>query len=462
MGKKLPVAIGRMYDVSICDLSHDGLGIARIEGFLVFVKDALPGERVVARITNVKKNYGHADAIDKINRAAARITPLCSVFEECGGCQIQHLDYPSQLEFKKNIVIRNMQKFAKIENPPVLDVIGPNDPWRYRNKTQVPFGINANGEIVAGFYKSRSHEIIDLSCCHVQTRVADEIIAAVKKCACEFGLPPYNESQNEGVLRHVVIRIGFKTDQIMVIFVTKTPYLPHKKLLCQHLTSQFPNIKSIAHNVNPHVTNVIFGDETNTICGEDYIADSLDGLDFLISPRSFYQVNPVQAEVMYKLVVDYANINADDIVFDAYCGIGTITLFLARTGAMVYGVEIVPDAISDARKNARINGFDNVNSEIGASEVVIGRLISEGIKPDVIVVDPPRKGCAIALLEAIVGAKPERVVYVSCDCATLARDVKILEEGGYKLRIVQPIDMFPQTSHVETVSVLTVDEDRNF
>jgi len=455
MKKKLPVEVGKLYDILTCDLSHDGLGIARIDGFLVFVKDALPGERVVARITNVKKNYGHAEALDKIKTTADRTTPPCPLFEACGGCQIQHMTYESQLEFKKNMVIRNIQKFAKIEHPPVLDVLGMDDPWRYRNKTQVPFGLDADGQLVAGFYKSRSHEIIDMPSCLVQPQVTDDILAEVKKLMYKFGIAPYNEPQHTGILRHVVVRVGFKTDEIMVIFVTKTPDLPHKDDLCQHLVNKFPAIKSIAHNVNPKITNVIFGDETTTIYGKEYITDSLDGLDFLISARSFYQVNPVQTEVLYKLVVDYAGIGADDVVFDAYCGIGTITLFLARIAKLVYGVEIVPDAIRDAKENARINGIDHVNFEVGKSEVVIPRLISEGIVPDVIVVDPPRKGCDVALLEAIVHARPKRVVYVSCDSATLARDIRVLEDGGYKLEVVQPVDMFPQTSHVETVALLT-------
>jgi len=454
MKNKIPVEVGKLYDVEIEGLSHDGLGIARIDGFLVFVKDALPGERVVARITNAKKNYGHGTTMEIIKTTVDRTKPQCFLFDSCGGCQIQHMNYPSQLEFKKNIVIRNLEKFAKIENPPVLDVIGMKNPWRYRNKTQIPFGLNENGKLVAGFYKNRSHEIIDMSSCLVQTEKADAIIAAVKKLACELGIAPYNELQHEGILRHVVIRVGFKTEQIMVVFVTRTPDLPHKELLCQHLVDKFPAIKSIVHNVNPQVTNVIFGDRTTTIYGEDYIMDSLDGLDFLISARSFYQVNPVQTEVLYQIVVDYANIDNDDVVFDAYCGIGTITLFLARTALAVYGVDIVPDAIRDAKENARINGLENVKFEVGASEVVIPRSIEEGIIPDVIVVDPPRKGCDTALLEALITAKPTRIVYVSCDSATLARDVKILAGGGYKLAAVQPVDMFPQTSNVECVALL--------
>jgi len=455
MTKEILIKVGQLYDVIVTDLSHDGLGIARIDGFLVFIKDALPNERVVARITNAKKNYAHAHAIDKIKLTDHRTCPPCSLFETCGGCQIQHMTYSSQLEFKKSIVIRNMQKFAKIEMPPVLDVIGMDDPWRYRNKTQVPFGLDENGEIVAGFYKSRSHEIIDMPSCLIQTQIADDIITEVKQIACEFEIMPYDEATHDGLLRHVVLRVGFKTGQIMVIFVTKTSDLPHKEELCQRLITNFPAIKSIAHNVNPKATNVIFGDETNTIYGKKYIIDSLDGLEFLISARSFYQINPVQTEILYKLVVDYADIGADDVVIDAYCGIGTITLFLARVAKSVYGVEIVPDAIFDALENARINGIDNANFEVGKSEVVIPRLIKEGIIPDVIVVDPPRKGCDIALLDAIIKARPTRVVYVSCDSATLARDIKILIEEGYQLEMIQPVDMFPQTSHVETVALMS-------
>ncbi|MCL2559166.1 MAG: 23S rRNA (uracil(1939)-C(5))-methyltransferase RlmD [Turicibacter sp.] len=454
MKKKIPVEIGKLYDTTIEDLSHDGLGIARIEGFLLFVKDALPGERVVAKVTGAKKNYGHARTIERVKTSPNRITPPCPLFDACGGCQIQHMSYEKQLAFKKNIVVRNMEKFANITNPPVLDVIGMDEPWRYRNKTQVPFGRDAVGNVVAGFYKSRSHEIIDMPSCLVQTEVADAIIAKVKQLVEKLNIEPYNEQNQTGVLRHVVIRAGFKTDELMVIFVTITPDLPHQERLCQPLLESFPAIKSIVHNTNPRATNVIFGDTTNTIYGSDYIKDELDGLEFLISARSFYQVNPIQTEILYKLAVDYAAIGKEDTVFDAYCGIGTITLFLARAAKKVYGVEIVPDAIADAKKNAKMNGFENTHFEVGKSEVVIPRLISEGVKPDVIVVDPPRKGCDMALLEAITAAKPARVVYVSCDSATLARDVAILEAGGYQLEIVQPVDMFPQTSHVECVSLL--------
>lgn len=455
MKKTIPVTTGKMYDIIIEDLSHDGLGMARIDGFLVFVKNALPQERVVVRMISAKKKYGHAEVIEVIKPAPERIAPPCPLFFECGGCQIQHLSYEAQLEFKRRIVTRNIEKFARIENPPVMEVIGMEEPWRYRNKTQVPFGRNDQGEIVAGFYQSRSHNIIDMPSCLVQTEVADEIVAKVKKICTEFGIEPYNEATNSGDLRHVVVRVGFKTNEIMIVIVTRSEEVPNKDKLISELTNTFPAVKSIVQNVNDQKTNVIFGAITKTLCGSDYIKDELCGLEFLISARSFYQINPIQTEVLYQKAVEFADIQKNDIVFDAYCGIGTITLFLARVAKQVYGVEIVPEAIADAKVNAQINGLNNAEFEVGKSEVVIPRLIQEGIIPDVIVVDPPRKGCDSELLEAIINAAPKRVVYVSCDSATLARDIEILVRGGYQLDVVQPVDMFSQTAHVETVALMS-------
>ena len=454
--KTTPVQIGKLYDITIEDLSHDGLGIARIDGFLVFVKDALPGERVVARMTNAKKKYGHADAIEILSKSPSRISPPCPLFDACGGCQIQHMDYKSQLDFKRNIVIRHLEKFAQIENPPVTEVQGMDDPWRYRNKTQVPFGRNANGEIVAGFYQNRSHDIVNMPACLVQTEDADQIVAKVKELATTHQIEPYNESNQTGVLRHVVVRKGFNTNEIMVVLVTFTSELPKQELLIKDLTTAFPAIKSIVHNVNPVATNVIFGDKTTTIYGTDYITDTLDELRFLISARSFYQINPLQTEILYKTALDFAEIGSEDVVFDAYCGIGTITLFLARKARQVYGIEIVPEAIADAKQNAVANGLTNAEFTVGKAEEVIPAWINNGIIPDVIVVDPPRKGCDPGLLAAFIAARPKRIVYVSCDSATLARDIAILTEGGYELETVQPVDMFPQTGHIEAVAKLVL------
>ena len=455
MKKEIPVKVGQLCDVVIEDLSHDGLGIARVDGFLLFVKNALPSERVVARIISAKKKYAHAESLEILQPSPNRIVASCPLFEQCGGCQIQHMNYQAQLDFKQSIVMRNLEKFAKIEQPLVAPVLGMDDPWRYRNKTQVPFGRDTGGNIVAGFYQNRTHEIVDMPACLVQTEVADTIVATVKKFATDHQIEPYNEALQTGVLRHVVTRIGFNSGEIMVVLITKTTKLPMQNLLVQQLVTEFPAITSVVHNVNPANTNVIFGEQTTTIYGADYIKDSLDGLDFLISARSFYQVNPVQTEVLYKMAVDFAEIGPDDIVFDAYCGIGTITLFLARAAKQVYGVEIVPDAIADAKQNAKINHLSNVEFAVGKAEVIMPQWIADGIVPDVIVVDPPRKGCDPTLLAAFIAARPKRIVYVSCDSATLARDIGILTAGGYALEKVQPVDMFPQTGHVECVVLMS-------
>jgi len=455
MKKKIPVEIDKLYDVKVEGLSHDGLGIAKIDGFTLFVKNGLPQERVIIKVIAAKKNYAHATAVDWIIKSADRVIPPCPLFEVCGGCQIQHLSYDAQLEFKQQIVKRNMEKFGKINNANVLPTIGMENPWRYRNKTQIPFGQDVLGNIVAGFYKNRSHEIVDMPECFVQTTNSDKILHQIRELLKTYNIEPYNEKNGSGVLRHVVIRVGFNSDEIMVTFVVNTDSLPHAELICENLKTQFPSIKSIVKNVNKKNTNVIFGDKTETLNGEDYIVDYLDGLKFMISARSFYQVNPVQTEILYNKAVEFASISPDDIVFDAYCGIGTITLFLARNAKQVYGVEIVPEAIKDAKINAEVNAMTNVIFEVGKSEEVIPRLIDEGIRPNVIVVDPPRKGCDPVLLDSIIKARPARLVYVSCDSATLARDVAILVEGGYALDVVQPVDMFPQTSHVECVALMS-------
>ena len=331
------------------------------------------------------------------------------------------------------------------------------DPSRYRNKTQVPFGY-ANGEVVAGFYQKRSHEITNMKSCLIQTDISDQIVDTMRELCRDLNIDPYNESLNLGVLRHVIVRVGFKTGEIMVTLVTRTKTIPNIDTVIETLINKYPQIKSIAQNINPKVTNVIFGDETKILYGEPYIYDEMNGIRFAISPRSFYQVNPVQTETLYSKAVEFAGLTGNEVVFDAYCGIGTITLFLAQHAKEVYGVEIIPEAIEDAKMNAKLNGFDNAQFAVGKSEDIIPMWIKNGITPDVIVVDPPRKGCDKTLLDTMLEAKPERIVYVSCDSSTLARDLRILIDGGYNLEVVQPVDMFPQTAHVETVVLLSKGE----
>ena len=454
MTKKIvPVQKNEYYDVKIESLTHDGLGVARVDGFPVFVANALVGEEINMKVTLVKKTYAFGRAVDYFVTSGERVKPECGIYKQCGGCQVQHLSYEGQLKMKHDTVVNHLKRIGHIEDANVLPTIGMQNPSRYRNKTQVPFGY-ADGKVVAGFYQKRSHEIINMQSCLIQTDISDQIVETMRQLCQELEIDPYNESLNLGVLRHVIVRLGFKTEEIMVTLVTRTHEIPNSELLIQRLVSKYPKIKSIAQNVNPKVTNVIFGDETRILYGEPYIYDEMNGIRFAISPRSFYQVNPIQTETLYSKAVEYAQLSGNEIVFDAYCGIGTITLFLAQHAKQVYGVEIIPEAIEDAKMNARLNGFENTQFAVGKSEEIIPAWIENGIVPDVIVVDPPRKGCDRSLLDTMLEAAPDRIVYVSCDSSTLARDLRVLIDGGYKLEVVQPVDMFPQTAHIECVAKL--------
>ncbi len=454
MTKKIvPVQKNEYYDVKIESLTHDGLGVARVDGFPVFVANALVGEEINMKVTLVKKTYAFGRAVDYFVTSGERVKPECGIYKQCGGCQVQHLSYEGQLKMKHDTVVNHLKRIGHIEDANVLPTIGMQNPSRYRNKTQVPFGY-ADGKVVAGFYQKRSHEIINMQSCLIQTDISDQIVETMRQLCQELEIAPYNESLNLGVLRHVIVRVGFKTEEIMVTLVTRTHEIPNSEWLIQRLVSKYPKIKSIAQNVNPKVTNVIFGDETRILYGESYIYDEMNGIRFAISPRSFYQVNPIQTETLYSKAVEYAQLSGNEIVFDAYCGIGTITLFLAQHAKQVYGVEIIPEAIEDAKMNARLNGFENTQFAVGKSEEIIPAWIENGIVPDVIVVDPPRKGCDRSLLDTMLEAAPDRIVYVSCDSSTLARDLRVLIDGGYKLEVVQPVDMFPQTAHIECVAKL--------
>lgn len=455
MTKKIvPVQKNEYYDVKIESLTHDGLGVARVDGFPVFVANALVGEEINMKVTLVKKTYAFGRAVDYFVTSGERVKPECGIYKQCGGCQVQHLSYEGQLKMKHDTVVNHLKRIGHIEDANVLPTIGMQNPSRYRNKTQVPFGY-ADGKVVAGFYQKRSHEIINMQSCLIQTDISDQIVETMRQLCQELEIDPYNESLNLGVLRHVIVRVGFKTEEIMVTLVTRTHEIPNSELLIQRLVSKYPKIKSIAQNVNPKVTNVIFGDETRILYGESYIYDEMNGIRFAISPRSFYQVNPIQTETLYSKAVEFAQLTGEEVVFDAYCGIGTITLFLAQQAKQVYGVEVIQEAIEDAKMNARLNGFENTQFTVGKSEEIIPLWIENGIIPDVIVVDPPRKGCDRTLLDTMLEAGPRRIVYVSCDSSTLARDLRILIDGGYKLEVVQPVDMFPQTSHIECVVLLT-------
>lgn len=439
------------YVIDISGMGYEGEGVGKIENFTVFVQGALIGEKVKVKIVKVAKNYAYGKLLDIIETSNHRAEPVCSIYKNCGGCQLQHMSYEGQLEFKTQRVKEVIARIAKLNDVAVHNTLGMEQPYRYRNKVQLPVG-KVNGELRIGFYAPRSHDIIGMDTCHIQDEVADKVVALTKEWMLKHNLEPYNELEDKGNIRHIMIRRGFKTSEVMVVVVTRDEKLPYSDEFVSLMQSNIEGLKSVIQNVNPKKTNVILGDKNKVLWGEAIITDYIGKFRFNISPLSFFQVNPTQTEVLYSKALEYAGLTGEEIVFDAYCGTGTISLFLSQKAKKVYGVEIVPQAIEDAKKNAVQNGVDNVEFLVGQSEKVIPELIDKGVKADVVVVDPPRKGCEKSLLEAISKMAPRRIVYVSCDPATLARDLGILEELGYRAVEVQPVDNFPQTAHIECVA----------
>ncbi|WP_340006656.1 23S rRNA (uracil(1939)-C(5))-methyltransferase RlmD [Paenibacillus sp. FSL K6-0276] len=466
----LPVNKNDEVMLDIIGMTHEGEGVGRVEGFTLFVQGALPGEKVRAKVLKTKKQYGYAKLLNLVEASSARIAAPCEIYDKCGGCQLQHMDYTAQLAWKRQLVVDNLERIGKLqvsggggdagtdqtEGILVRPTLGMDEPWRYRNKAQVPIGVTEGG-LVGGFYARGSHRIIDMETCLIQHEDNDDVVRKVKEIGRKRGITAYDEESGKGILRHVVVKKAFRTGEIMVVLVTNGERIPHLDEWITEIRREIPAVTSICQNVNTKQTNVIFGDTTRTLWGNDVIYDYIGDVKFAISARSFYQVNPAQTEVLYGKTVEYAGLTGNETVIDAYCGIGTISLFLAQHAKQVYGVEIVREAIEDARANATLNSMDNVVFEVGASEDVIPNWKEQGITADVIVVDPPRKGCDPRLLETILAMKPERVVYVSCNPSTLARDLRVLEDGGYKTVEVTPVDMFPHTVHVESVALLVRD-----
>jgi 23S rRNA (uracil1939-C5)-methyltransferase len=450
MNDRVPVNKGESYSIDIVGLGHSGEGVGRVEGFTVFVPLALPGERVRAKITEVKKNYAKGQLEQVIEPAPHRTNPRCSIFDRCGGCQLQHLDYPGQLAAKRQAVIDAVTRIGKLPEAVIHPVIGADDPWFYRNKMQFPVG-EAGGRVAVGCFAQGSHEIVNTDRCFIQHEINNTIACEVRGLLTELGIRPYNERNGLGVVRHVLGRVGTATGEVMVILVTATAELPQEGRIISRLRERIAGLVSIVHNVNPQRTNVILGRRTRTLWGRDTISDRLGELVFRISPHSFFQVNTVQAKVLYDKAVEYAGLSGNETVIDAYCGTGTITLFLARQAARVYGIEVVAAAVEDARQNAQANGVGNVEFLVGDAVEVMPRLYAQGIRPHAVVVDPPRAGCESRVLETFVRMQPERIVYVSCNPASLARDLALLAENGYETKEIQPVDMFPHTHHIESV-----------
>ncbi|WP_078550215.1 23S rRNA (uracil(1939)-C(5))-methyltransferase RlmD [Litchfieldia alkalitelluris] len=451
----VPIEKNEYYDVTFEDLTHDGAGVAKVEGFPIFVQNGLPDEKAKIKITKVKKGYAFGRLVELYEESPFRVDAPCPIYKQCGGCQLQHLSYEGQLVAKRKQVEEVLTRIGHLKNVTVHSVLGMDDPWRYRNKAQVPVA-EREGGLVAGFYQQRSHEIIDMEACMIQQEKNDQVVQAVKRICEKYGVRAYDEKSHKGTIRHIMARYGVVTGEIMVVLVTRMGELPHKVKIIEEIVREIPEIKSVVQNINTKRTNVIFGDETNVLWGEEYIYDSIGDIKFAISARSFYQVNPEQTKVLYDKALEYAGLTGEESVIDAYCGIGTISLFLAQKAKKVFGVEIVPEAIEDAKRNAELNGIKNAEFAVGEAEVVIPQWKKEGNTAEVIVVDPPRKGCDDALLQTIIEMKPKRVVYVSCNPGTLARDLRVLEDGGFKTLEVQPVDMFPHTTHVECVAQLVL------
>ena len=444
------------FTVTIEDMNEDGAGVGKLDGYIWFIKDTVIGDVVRAKAMKMKKSYGFARLMEVLEPSAGRVEPPCPVSRQCGGCQLQAMSYEEQLRFKENKVLNNLMRIGKFKRDEIkmLPIMGMENPWRYRNKAQFPLGLDKDGRIVAGFYAGRTHCIIKQEDCLIGVEENASILKVIREFMEANGIPPYQEESHSGLVRHVLIRKGFSTGELMVCVVINGKTLPKKEILVDKLR-EIPGMTSISLSSNTEKTNVIMGREIQNLYGPGYITDYIGTVKYQISPLSFYQVNPVQTEKLYRTALEYAGLKGEETVWDLYCGIGTISLFLAQKAKQVYGVEIVPQAIEDARKNAEINGIENVKFFVGkAEEVLPQQYEKEKIYADVIVVDPPRKGCDSVCLDTIVKMQPKRVVYVSCDSATLARDVKYLGERGYAVERVRGCDMFPMTGHVETVVLM--------
>ena len=446
--------------VTIEDMNEDGAGVGKVDGYIWFVKDAVIGDVVWAKAMKMKKSYGFARLMEVLEPSASRVIPSCPVARQCGGCQLQAMSYEEQLKFKERKVMNNLIRIGKFDEDEIhmLPIMGMEQPWRYRNKAQFPFGKDKDGNVIAGFYAGRTHAIVEAEDCLLGVEENREILDIVKRFMKEMKIEPYDELSHKGLVRHVLIRKGFKTDEIMVCLVINGNKLPGKERLVEMLTGVdgVKGMTSISYSVNQEKTNVIMGKEIVNLYGPGYITDYIGNVKYQISPLSFYQVNPVQTERLYGTALEYAGLTGNEIVWDLYCGIGTISLFLAQKAKKVYGVEIVPQAIEDARRNAEINGIHNAEFFVGKAEEVLPEQFEKNhVHADVIVVDPPRKGCDVVCLDTILKMRPERVVYVSCDSATLARDLRYLADGGYVVERGRCCDMFPGTVHVETICLLS-------
>ena len=450
----MDIKLNESYIIEITDIGHSGEGIGKIDGLAVFVEETVIGDKVNIEITTLKKNYAIGKVKEYLSFSPLRTKPHCDISDLCGGCQLQNMEYTEQLKIKKKLVVDSLERIGGLADIKVHDCIGMDLPERYRNKAQFPVK-EENGEIKIGFYQKKSHDIVQCDTCMIQHEINDKIIKEMKDIIKKYSIPVYDENTGKGLIRHIVTRTGTNSSEIMLILVTNGVHFPEKENIIREIKDRLPEVTTSVQNINTKRSNVILGDISKTLYGKGYITDSIGELKFEISPLSFYQVNPMQMEKLYNKALEYAGLKGNETVFDLYCGIGTISLFLAHKSKKVIGVEIVQAAVEDARRNAEINGIENAEFFAGKAEEVVPKLYKEGYKADVVVVDPPRKGCDEVLLDTIAKMLPERIVYVSCNPSTLARDLKYLEAKGYQTIEVQPLDMFPMTTHVECVTLMS-------
>lgn len=450
----LPVSKNEKIKVTFEDLTSEGLGVAKVDSYPLFVVDGLPGEEAIVKVTKLGKSYGFARIEERLSSSEDRIPTTDVLGTQVGTMPLQHMRYEAQLKFKQNMVIQDFKRIAKLPDIEVLPTIGMKQPWGYRNKAQIPVRAK-DGKLVTGFFRKNTHDLVPMENFHIQDPKIDEAIVKVRDILQEYGVKAYDEKKHTGNIRHIMVRRGTYTGEMMIVLVTRTAKIFPKSKIIPDILEALPEVVSIVQNVNPKRSNVILGEETIVLHGEDLYHDTLLGHKFAISSKSFYQVNPLQTEKLYQLALDAAQLTGEETVIDAYCGIGTISLALAEKAKQVYAMEIVPDAIEMAKRNAEENNIENVTFEIGAAEEVMPKWAEEGIQADVIVVDPPRKGLDAGFIEAALTVNPDRIVYVSCNPATLSRDLRIFADNGYEAKQAQPVDLFPQTLHVETVVALT-------
>ncbi|NLK28331.1 MAG: 23S rRNA (uracil(1939)-C(5))-methyltransferase RlmD, partial [Clostridiales bacterium] len=440
-----------LIEILIEDIGSNGEGIGKYQGYTLFVKDTTVGDRALVKVMKTGKTYGFARLIEIKESSPYRVQPRCPIAAQCGGCQLQHMNYERQLEYKEDKVRNCLTRIGGFQEFHMEPICGMEEPYYYRNKSQFPVGKKKDGGVSIGFYAGRTHSIIDTQHCYIGAKVNVEILKFMRGFIEQYQIEPYDEGTHQGQLRHILTRVGYKTGEVMVCLIINGRKFPHQEELIQGLC-EISGMKSICLNINQAKTNVILGEEIIPLWGESYITDYIGDIAYRISPQSFYQVNPIQTKKLYDIALEYAELHGDEVVWDLYCGIGTISLFLAQKAKKVYGVEIIPQAIEDAKTNARINGIENAEFFVGAAEEVLPRMYREmNARGDVIVVDPPRKGCDQSLLDTILKMAPKRVVYVSCDPATLARDLKYLCAKDYELKKVRAVDQFGHSVHVETV-----------